>query len=146
MMVARESVHRRPRYRAPWFLAVGMLIALAAGCAPSAPMPPIPADLPLTANQDIFTIRWALQKEPTVTRAVGTLTTSNVTPTQVTMGLFGLDSGGSIVSRGAANIGEGILQRHHHLLARQRLDRKLADAGRGFREFRGSGFCNADSH
>jgi hypothetical protein len=102
MMVARESVDRRPRPQTVWLLTVGMLIALAAGCAPSAPMPPIPADLPLTANQDIFTIRWALQKEPTVTRAVGTLTTPNVTPSQVTMGLFGLDSGGSIVSRGTS--------------------------------------------
>ena len=99
MMVARESVDRRPRPQTLWLLIVGMFVALAAGCAPAAPMPPIPADLPLTANQDIFTIRWALQKEPTVTRAVGTLTTPNVTPSQVTMGLFGLDSGGSIVSR-----------------------------------------------
>ena len=102
MMVARKSVDRRPRPQTLWPLTVGMLIALAAGCAPSAPMPPIPADLPLTANQDIFTIRWALQKETTVTRAVGTLMSPNVTPIQVTMGLFGLDSGGSIVSRGTS--------------------------------------------
>ena len=101
-MIARKSVDRRPRPKTLWLLTVGTLIALAAGCAPSAPMPPIPADLPLTANQDVFTIRWALQKEPTVTRAVGTLTTPNVTPSQVTMGLFGLDSGGSIVSRGTS--------------------------------------------
>ena len=101
MMVARGSVHR-PGLRTSWRLAVGMLVALAAGCAPSAPMPPIPADLPLTANEDIFTIRWALQKESGVTRAVGTLTTVNVVPSQVTMGLFGLDSGGSIVSRGTS--------------------------------------------
>ena len=102
MKAASESVHRRPRLRTSRLLALGMLLAAAAGCAPSAPMPPIPADLPLTANEDIFTIRWALQKEPTVTRAVGTLTSVNVTPTQVTMGLFGLDSGGSIVSRGTS--------------------------------------------
>jgi hypothetical protein len=62
----------------------------------------VPADLPFTKNEDIFEIRWALQKEPTVTRAAGLINTSTTTPVQVTMGLFGLDAGGRIVSRGTS--------------------------------------------
>jgi hypothetical protein len=101
MMIARESAHRRPGHRVPWLLTLGVLVTLA-GCGAPAPRPDIPADLPLTMNEDIFQIRWALQKEVTVTRAVGLLNTSNATPIEVTVGLFGLDSGGSIVSRGTS--------------------------------------------
>ena len=99
-MIATEPVHRRPGYRVSWLLALGMLVTLGGCGTTAAPRPDIPAELPFTTNEDIFTIRWALQKDPTVTRAVGTLFTPNVTPLQITMGLFGLDSGGSIVSRG----------------------------------------------
>jgi len=62
----------------------------------------IPADLPLTTREDIFEIRWALQKEATVVRAVGLLNTQNVTPAQVTLGFYGLNAEGRIVSRGTS--------------------------------------------
>jgi hypothetical protein len=64
--------------------------------------PVIPAELPLTTHDQIFTIRWALQKEASLTRAVGTLTTSTSAPARATLGLFGLDAGGRIVSRGTS--------------------------------------------
>jgi hypothetical protein len=63
-----------------------------------------PAELPLTTHDQIFTIRWALQKDATVTRAVGTLTTSTSAPAQATLGLFGLDAAGKIVSRGTSSV------------------------------------------
>jgi hypothetical protein len=100
MMVARESVHRRPKYPTRWLLALGMLVALA-GCSPG-PRAMIPAELPLTMNQDIFEIRWALQKEATVVRAVGLINTQTTTPAQVTLGFYGLDAQGRIVSRGTS--------------------------------------------
>ena len=100
MMMARKSAHRRRGHRAPWLLALGMLIILV-GCAPG-PQSIVPAELPLTTHQDIFVIRWALQKEPTVTRAAGRIETMTITPQQVALSLFGLDANGRIVSRGTS--------------------------------------------
>jgi len=98
MMAARESVHRRPRHKGSWLLAVGMLVTLA-GCAPG-PMSVVPAELPLTTYEDIFVIRWALQKEANVARAVGLINTQTTAPAQVTIGFYGVDAQGRIVSRG----------------------------------------------
>jgi hypothetical protein len=100
MMVARDSVRRRPGNRIRGLLALGMLATLA-GCAPG-PQSVVPSELPLTQNEDMFQIRWALQKEATVTRAAGLLETSNTTPMEVTLGFFGLDANGGIVSRGTS--------------------------------------------
>jgi hypothetical protein len=75
------------------------MVLTLAGCAPG-PRSIVPAELPLTTNQDVFTIRWALQKEPAVVRAVGLINTTNLIPVQVTLGFFGLDAGGRILSRG----------------------------------------------
>jgi hypothetical protein len=97
MMMARKSAHRRRGHRAPWLLALGMLIILV-GCAPG-PQSVVPAELPLTTYQDIFVIRWALQRDPTVTRAAGLIETKTTTPAQVELSLFGLDANGRIVSR-----------------------------------------------
>ena len=100
MTIGTGTAPRRLWHGVLWLLALGMLTMLA-GCAPG-PMSMVPSDLPFTKNEDIFEIRWALQKEATVTRAVGLLNTSNATPLQVTVGLFGLDAQGSIVSRGTS--------------------------------------------
>lgn len=100
MKIATRSVHRHPRHRARWLLALGMLLTLA-GCAPG-PQSVVPAELPLITHQDIFAIRWALQKEATVTRAAGLIETATTTPAQVTLSLFGLDANGRIVSRGTS--------------------------------------------
>jgi hypothetical protein len=62
----------------------------------------VPSELPLTQNEDIFQIRWALQKEATITRAVGLVETNTAPPTEVTLGFFGLDANGRIVSRGTS--------------------------------------------
>jgi hypothetical protein len=102
MMVAGKSVHRRARHRSPWVLALSVLVALA-GCGAPAPRPVIPDNLPNTANQDVFVLRWALQKEAAVTRAVGRIETTNTaTPVEITLGFFGLDASGRIVSRGTS--------------------------------------------
>jgi hypothetical protein len=97
MMIGMESV-RRLGHRASWLLAFGVLVTLA-GCAPG-PLSVVPAELPLTTHQDIFVIRYAIEKQAAVTRAAGLIETATTTPQEVTLGLFGLDANGRIVSRG----------------------------------------------
>jgi hypothetical protein len=96
-MIGRASVRRR-RHRASWLLTFGVLVTLA-GCAPG-PMSVVPAELPLTTHQDIFVIRYAIEKQATITRAAGLIETATTTPQQVSLGFFGLDANGRIVSRG----------------------------------------------
>jgi hypothetical protein len=78
------------------------LLTVLASCAPlNAPLNiDVPSELPLRANDQIFAIQWALQKEPSSVRAVGILTPSSDTEARVTVGLFGVDANGKIVSRG----------------------------------------------
>jgi hypothetical protein len=62
----------------------------------------IPAELPLRMHDQLFAIEWALQREPSVVRGVGRVTPSIDSEARLTLGLFGLDAGGRIVSRGTA--------------------------------------------
>jgi hypothetical protein len=45
------------------------MLAVVAGCA-AGPRIDVPAELPLRTNDQLFTIRWALQREASVVRAV----------------------------------------------------------------------------
>lgn len=53
-------------------------------------------------NEQLFTLRYALQREPAVVRAVGEAIPSIDTEARSTLALFGIDTGGRIVSRGTA--------------------------------------------
>ena len=93
------SVSRRGCRRAARLVPVIALLTVVAGC--NAPRNiEIPSELPLRANDQIFGIQWALQKEASVVRAVGIVTPSVDTEARVTIGFFGLDANGKIVSRG----------------------------------------------
>lgn len=93
------SASRRGCCRATRLVPVLALLTVLAGC--NAPKKiEIPSELPLRATEQIFGIQWALQKETSVVRAVGIITPSFDTEASVTVGFFGLDANGKIVSRG----------------------------------------------
>jgi hypothetical protein len=69
-----------------------------AGCAAPA-RTAVPADLPYTAREQAFELRWALQREAGAVRAIGLARTLANQEAQLTLGLFGLDGTGRIVSR-----------------------------------------------
>jgi hypothetical protein len=80
-------------------VAVVAILAAAAGCATPAPVE-VPAELPLVTNDQFFELRWALERGPDRTRAVGRAKPSTNTEFWLTLDLFGLDAEGRIVSRG----------------------------------------------
>lgn len=82
-------------------LALGVAAALGGltGCA-TPPRPPVPAELPFQAAEQLFQLRWALQREPTVVRATGLAGSHADKEFHLTIGLFGVDAEGRIVSRG----------------------------------------------
>ena len=84
-----------------WLLPALALLAAMSGCAAAARID-VPAELPLQVNDQLFAIRWALQREASVVRAVGRVTPSISAEAQLTLAFFGLDAEGRIVSRGTA--------------------------------------------
>ena len=102
MTISFTSVraHRCRRLRLLPILAV---LAALAGCGETTRVE-IPAELPLRMHDQLFAIEWALQREPSVVRGVGRVTPSIDTEARVTLGLFGLDAGGRIVSRGTTHV------------------------------------------
>ncbi len=99
MTARRSSASPRPSRRTLRALSAGGALALLAGCA-TGPRVDVPAELPLRVNEQLFTIRYALQQEPTVVRAVGRIVPSIDAEARLTLALFGLDADGRIVSRG----------------------------------------------
>jgi hypothetical protein len=99
MTAVALSVHQRSSHPVLRLLPVLALLATVAGCA-AAPRIDVPAELPLQTNDQLFTIRWALQREASVVRAVGRTTPSMDAEARLTLAFFGLDAGGRIVSRG----------------------------------------------
>ena len=96
--LSHPRVGRRARRLAP----VLALLAVASGCAaPAARVDvPVPPELPLVTNDQLFEFRWALQREPSVTRAAGVASVSSHTEFFLTLALFGIDPDGRITSRG----------------------------------------------
>lgn len=80
-------------------LSVLVVLTILAGCAAPARIE-VPAELPLRINDQLFAIQWTLQREPTVARAVGLVRPSFDAEARLTLALFGVDTGGRIVSRG----------------------------------------------
>ena len=99
MTVPALSAHPRSSRPILRLLPVLAMLAAVAGCA-AAPRIDVPAELPLQTNDQLFTFRWALQREASVVRAVGRTTPSIDAEVRLTLAFFGVDSGGGIVSRG----------------------------------------------
>ena len=102
MTVSYPPVPQRSRGRVRLLPVLAILAALA-GCGET-PRVEIPAELPLRMHDQLFAIEWALQREPSVVRGVGRVTPSIDSEARLTLGLFGLDAGGRIVSRGTAHL------------------------------------------
>ena len=102
MTVSYPPVPQRSRGRIRLLPVLSILTALA-GCGET-PRVEIPAELPLRMHDQLFAIEWALQREPSVVRGVGRVTPSIDSEARLTLGLFGLDAGGRIVSRGTAHL------------------------------------------
>ena len=102
MTVSYPPVPQRSRGRIRLLPVLAILAALA-GCGET-PRVEIPAELPLQMHDQLFAIEWALQREPSVVRGVGRVTPSIDSEARLTLGLFGLDAGGRIVSRGTAHL------------------------------------------
>ena len=98
-----STASARPRWSRPirrLLLLLGIPMALA-GCG-AAPRVELPSELPLRSNDQLFTLEWALQRETSVVRGTGRVTPSIDSEATLTLGFFGLDAGGRIVSRGTA--------------------------------------------
>ena len=102
MTVSYPPVPQRSRGRIRLLPVLAILAALA-GCGET-PRVEIPAELPLRMHDQLFAIEWALQREPSVVRGVGRVMPSIDSGARLTLGLFGLDAGGRIVSRGTAHL------------------------------------------
>jgi hypothetical protein len=102
MTVSYPPVPQRSRRRIRLLPVLAILAALA-GCGETARVE-MPAELPLRMHDQLFAIEWALQREPSVVRGVGRVTPSIDSEARLTLGLFGLDAGGRIVSRGTDHL------------------------------------------
>ena len=116
MTVSCPPVHPRLRRRIGRLPVLAILAALA-GCGKTARVE-IPAELPLRMHDQLFAIEWALQREPSVVRGVGRVTPSIDSEARLTLGLFGLDAGGRIVSRGTAHLHSDFASRSIHSRSR----------------------------
>lgn len=102
MTAASRPAHPRRPWR-PLLLPVLAILAALAGCGETTRVE-IPTELPLRMHDQLFVIEWALQREASAVRAVGRATPTIDSEARVTLGLFGLDAGGRIVSRGTAHV------------------------------------------
>jgi len=66
---------------------------------PAAAPVAVPAELPLVTREDTFDVRWALERRPDAVRAVGIARTLTGRATNLTLGLFGIDENGRLVSQ-----------------------------------------------
>ena len=76
-----------------------VIVGVLGGCGGSATIQ-LPAELPLQTNEQIFRIRWALQREPTVVRAIGQIEYDIDMEYRIALAFYGLDADRRILSRG----------------------------------------------
>ena len=103
-MRVRSGVGRTWRHRG-----ILVLVSLAAllGCAAQPAGPAVPANLPLKASDQGYDFQYAIQRggKGSVVRAVGTVRyVGTDVPFSVTLELFGLNSSGTVVSRGQTEV------------------------------------------
>ena len=98
-----STVRRGVQHRALRLASILAILAVALGCAAPARIE-VPAELPLVTNEQLFQFRWALQREASRTRAVGLVRPSFDTEFTMTLGLYGVDADGRIVSRGSTYV------------------------------------------
>jgi len=96
MTALRLGDSRGPRGRMACLLAI---VGVLGGCAAPAKIQ-LPAELPLRTTDQIFQIRWALQREPTVVRAIGQIEYAVDSEYRITLAFFGLEGERRILSRG----------------------------------------------
>ena len=106
MSTPAPAVGHRFRRQVSHLLSVLATVAGLAGCAGPARID-VPAELPLQTNDQFFTIQWALQREPSVVRAVGRVKPSFDTEVTLTLSLFGVDAAGRIASRDTTYLRSG---------------------------------------
>ena len=96
------SLHGR---RDPWARTARLLVIVGvlSGCAGSTKIQ-LPAELPLQTTEGIFRIRWALQREPTVVRAIGQIEYDVDIEYRIGLAFYGLDEGRRIVSRNSTYV------------------------------------------
>ena len=87
--------------RGSWGRAVCLLVIVGAlsGCAGSTKIQ-LPAELPLHTIDGLFQIRWALQPESAVVRAIGRIEYAVDVEYRITLAFYGLDRDRRILSRG----------------------------------------------
>jgi len=99
------SLHgRRGRWtrgtRAAYLL---VIVGVLSGCGASSAIQ-LPAELPLYTTEEMFRIRWALQREPTVVRAIGQIEYDVDIEYRIALTFYGLDEDRRIVSRSTAYV------------------------------------------
>jgi len=98
-----STVRRGVEHRALRLLSILVILAAALGCAAPARIE-VPAELPLVTNEQMFEFRWALERDAARARAVGLVRPSFNTEFSMTLGLYGVDASGRIVSRGSTYV------------------------------------------
>ena len=88
--------------RGPWTRTASLLVLVGvlSGCGGSTKIQ-LPAELPLRTYDQIFQIRWALQQEPTVVRAIGQIEYEVDIEYRIALAFYGLDADRRILSRGS---------------------------------------------
>ena len=91
--------------RGRWTRAASLLVIVGvlSGCAGSTKIQ-LPAELPLRTTEEIFRIRWALQREPTVVRAIGQIEYDVDIEYRISLAFYGLDGDRRILSRGSTSL------------------------------------------
>ena len=91
--------------RGRWARAASLLVIVGVlgGCAGSTPIQ-LPTELPLSTSADVFRIRWALQREPTVVRAIGQIEYDVDIEYRISLAFYGLDGDRRILSRGSTSL------------------------------------------
>jgi hypothetical protein len=99
MTAPRRFARRRPGDRVSRLLGIFAVAATLVACAAAPPID-VPAELPLLTHDQGFEIRWALQRDAAIVRAVGRVKPTIDAESVMTLSFYGVGSDGRIVSTG----------------------------------------------